>query len=320
RGGAERAGVVAESPAGRAGAAGLRRPVRGAGGPGTGLPGWNGEEHDGAGPGQVARGPPDGRVDGARGLGRERGGGLRALLGVAAGDPPHRVSVEAVRRRVVRRRALEWVAGAAAVTAIAVVVPLIPGAFGHPSGTPAMGGRGSTVYVASFGRRATGPGTVIPISTVTNRPGTPIPVGRAPRGIAITPDGTAAHVVNFYSNTVAPISIGTNRPGTPIPVGRWPWVIAITPDGKAVYVVNRTSGTVTPISTATNTPGTPIPVGRLPYAIAITPDGKTAYVANAGSNTVTPISTATNTAGKPIPAPPGPTSTAITPDRHTPYV
>ena len=200
-------------------------------------------------------------------------GRLRDLLEVAAGEPPHRVSVEAVRRRVVRRRALEWVAGAAAVTAIAVVVPLIPGVFGHPSRPPAMGGRAPTVYVASFGRRGAGPGTVIPISTITNRPGTPIPVGRAPRGIAITPDGKTAYVVNFGSNTVTPISVGTNRPGTPIPVGRWPWVIAITPDGKTVYVVNRTSGTVTPISTATNTAGPPIPVGRLPYAIAITPDG-----------------------------------------------
>src|SRR5262249_61942542 len=141
--------------------------------PGSGRTGGEGESARGRGRGKLGGGPLEGGVVGARGWVREMGGRLRDFREGAAGEPPHRVSVEAVRGRVVRRRALEWVAGAAAVTPIAVVVPLIPGAFGHPSGTPAMGGRAPTVYVASFGRRGAGPGTVIPISTVTNRPGTP---------------------------------------------------------------------------------------------------------------------------------------------------
>ena len=39
---------------------------------------------------------------------------LRDLLDAAAGEPPHRLSVEAVRRRVIRRRVVERVAGVAA--------------------------------------------------------------------------------------------------------------------------------------------------------------------------------------------------------------
>ena len=39
---------------------------------------------------------------------------LRDLLEAATGEPPHQVSAEAVRRRVSRRRAREYLAGAAA--------------------------------------------------------------------------------------------------------------------------------------------------------------------------------------------------------------
>jgi hypothetical protein len=63
---------------------------------------------------------------------------LRELLDAAVGEPPHRVSVEAVHRRVVRRRMRELATGAVAVTAIAVSVPLGVGALGHAPG-PATG-------------------------------------------------------------------------------------------------------------------------------------------------------------------------------------
>jgi hypothetical protein len=55
-------------------------------------------------------------------------GQLRDLLEAAAGEPPHRVSVEAVRRRVIRRRAAEVAAGAVAVAALAALVPVGIGA------------------------------------------------------------------------------------------------------------------------------------------------------------------------------------------------
>ena len=75
--------------------------------------------------------------------------------------------------------------------------------------------------------------TVTPISTATNTPGKPIPIGSGPD--TFTPE------------------------------------IVITPDGKTAYVT-RASG-VTPINTATGTPGKPIHVVGTPFshAIAITP-------------------------------------------------
>src|SRR5262249_57496908 len=136
-----------------------------------------------------------------------------------------------------------------------------------------------------------GSGRVARMSTATNPPGTPIPGGRLPYGIAITPDGKTAYVANGGSNTVTPISTATNPAGKPIPVGPGPTSIAITPDGKTAYVADWGRGIanirasdsvfVTPISTATNRPGKPIRVGHGPPAIAITPHGKTASGTNA---------------------------------------
>jgi len=59
---------------------------------------------------------------------------LRGLLEAAAGEPPHRVTAEAVRRKVIRRRVVEFAAGAVAVAAIAVIIPLGIGALGRGPG------------------------------------------------------------------------------------------------------------------------------------------------------------------------------------------
>jgi hypothetical protein len=61
---------------------------------------------------------------------------LRELLEAAVGEPPHRVSVEAVRRRVIRRRVAEAVAVAVTVAVTAVIIPVGIGALGRASGPP----------------------------------------------------------------------------------------------------------------------------------------------------------------------------------------
>ncbi len=66
-------------------------------------------------------------------------GQLRDLLEAAAGEPPRRVSVAAVRRRVIRRRVVEFAAGAVAVVALAALIPVGIGALGHTHGPPSTG-------------------------------------------------------------------------------------------------------------------------------------------------------------------------------------
>src|SRR6516165_10123370 len=95
---------------------------------------------------------------------------LRDLLDTAAGEPPHLFSVETVRRRVTRRRALECVAGAAAVAVIAIAIPAGLGAVGQPSG-PAQPPAAPTLYVATYSSKlGTYGGTVVPVNTAADTP------------------------------------------------------------------------------------------------------------------------------------------------------
>jgi hypothetical protein len=64
---------------------------------------------------------------------------LRDLMEAAVGEPPRRVSAEAVHRRVIRRRVLEFAAGAVAVAAIAVLIPVGIGALGRGPGPSTTG-------------------------------------------------------------------------------------------------------------------------------------------------------------------------------------
>jgi YVTN family beta-propeller protein len=149
------------------------------------------------------------------------------------------------------------------------------------------------LYVADG---STGSRQVTVIDTATNQVvGAPIEVGLEPFGIAITPDGTRAYVVNTGSDTVSVIDTATNQVvGAPIGVGDVPLTIAITPDGTRAYVANFESESVSGIDTRTSGVLT-IPVGKEPGEVAITPDGSRAYVANFGAESVSVIGTATNT-------------------------
>ncbi len=84
----------------------------------------------------------------------------------------------------------------------------------------------------------------------TNTPGSPITVGTGPYGVAFSPDGTKAYVVNYGAGNVTPITVATNTPGSPITVGTTPVGVAFSPDGTKAYVANYGAGTVTPITVA----------------------------------------------------------------------
>jgi len=165
---------------------------------------------------------------------------------------------------------------------------------------------GKTVYVASTGSGPTGcivqadcgprpdgaraassgPATVTPISTATNKPGKAIKIGPTGSSItlAITPNSKRAYVLYDsgkapYGGYVTPIRTATNTAFRPIAIGSGLNSIAITPNGKTAYVSQDrfTSkgrsllGFVIPIRISTNTAFKPILVGHDPGAIVITP-------------------------------------------------
>src|SRR5580704_7404011 len=84
-----------------------------------------------------------------------------------------------------------------------------------------------------------GDGTVSVIDTATNTVvGLPIPVGREPFGVDVTPDGKHAYVTNRSSNNVSVIDTASNTVAATVAVGNTPRGIAIARDGKHAYVTN----------------------------------------------------------------------------------
>jgi YVTN family beta-propeller protein len=123
-------------------------------------------------------------------------------------------------------------------------------------------------------------------------------VGSIPVGLAFTPDGTKAYVVNGGENRVRVIDTATETvDNTLIQVGSEPQEIAINAAGTRAYVTNFSDNTVSVIDLSTNTVIDTVTVGREPNGVAVRPDGAEVYVVNSDNeeNTVSIIETSTNT-------------------------
>jgi YVTN family beta-propeller protein len=147
-------------------------------------------------------------------------------------------------------------------------------------------------------------------------------VGTTPFGIAITPDGAFAYVINRSINTVSVIDTSNNTVASTLNLGfqSTPIGVAITPDGAFAYVTNGGNNTVSVIDTSNNMVVASVPVGEGPQDLSITPDGAFAYVANNVDHTVSVINTTTNTNVATIPVGNGPIGVALTPDGALAYV
>jgi YVTN family beta-propeller protein len=176
-----------------------------------------------------------------------------------------------------------------------------------------------------------GSGTVSVIDTETNTVVATVPVGGAPREVAITPDGTHAYVANVVfggDSNVSVFETATNAVVATVPVEGNPDGVAITPDGTHAYVTIRLgiNGAVSVIATETNTVVATVPMGteNHPFGVAITPDGTHAYVVNGvgtgGLGIVSVLATATNTVVANVRVGWEPFGVAITPDGTHAYV
>jgi YVTN family beta-propeller protein len=174
---------------------------------------------------------------------------------------------------------------------------------------------GVSVYVAN-----TASNTVSVISTLTDEVTATIKVGKEPRGIAVSPDGSIVYVTNFQDDTLSVIATATNTVTATVAGGNGPLGVAFSPDGTRAYIVNGLAGTVSVLDTATRDIVTTVQVGHEPQAIALTTDGKWAYVTNFADNTVTVLDLETNRPITTILVGKGPIGIAVSPDNSALYV
>jgi hypothetical protein len=145
--------------------------------------------------------------------------------------------------------------------------------FGSSSNALSSGG---AVVVFAIGAVASGStGGLVQIST------SPVPAGRSPQDIALTPDRRFLYVTNQQNDTISAFSVGTTNvdtgnglltriSGSPFPVGSSPTALAIDTAGRFLYVANSGMGEISAMSIDSAT-GLLTRVAGSPFVITTAP-------------------------------------------------
>ncbi len=108
-------------------------------------------------------------------------------------------------------------------------------------------------------------------------PSGPPPEGDKARGVAFTPDGSKAVVINNHSENATLMDLATHSVAAVVPVGQRPGAVAITPSGAQAVVANLDSYFTTVIDLATAS-ATNVALGRRAGRVAISPSSQYAYL------------------------------------------
>lgn len=159
-----------------------------------------------------------------------------------------------------------------------------------------------------------------------------IVVGSVPEGVAISPDGRKAYVLNKVDGTISMLNTATNRVIISLPVHPTLTVpaqaVAVSPDGRRVYVAGGTNS-IAVLDAANIGLRDTIPVNAIggtepnPQGLAVSPDGRLLYVSdNRDGGAVTVLDIATKTVVTSVSMGPGtmPLGVAVSPDGQRAYL
>src|SRR5881628_1724866 len=138
-----------------------------------------------------------------------------------------------------------------------------------------------------------------------------IPVGKRPRGVAVSPDGRRVYVTNSNSDTLSVIDARSLAVLSTVPAGVDPEGLTPNRAGTALYVVNEnelwvtvsneTSDDVHLIETASDTVVKQIPVPRNPRGMRFTADSRFLFVASEQAHVVSVVDMAQLSVIKSVP-------------------
>src|SRR3989441_114546 len=147
-----------------------------------------------------------------------------------------------------------------------------------------------------------------------------IPVGKRPRGVAVSPDGRRVYVTNSNSDTLSVIDARSLAVLSTVPAGLDPEGLTPNRAGTALYVVNENELSVTVLDTDSLKITKKIAVGKEPETAVASPDGRWVAVSNETSDDVHLIETASDTVVKQIPVPRNPRGMRFTADSRFLFV
>ncbi len=125
-----------------------------------------------------------------------------------------------------------------------------------------------------------------------------VPMGRYPRGIAISADSSTAYVAVMGSSDIAVVDIPAAVDGAGEDavtwfrgIGRSPRHLNLSPDGRFLFATLNKDGEVAKISTDTGSVVGTVQTGQQPRSAALSADGTALFVVNYESDTVSRIRT-----------------------------
>ena len=160
--------------------------------------------------------------------------------------------------------------------------------------------KGERVYVSDEDG-----GNVVVISTSSDAVIARIPVGKRPRGLRVSPDGTRLFVALSGLPKAGPGADESKLPPADpsadgvgivdlsalkflrmIPAGRDPELLDVTGDGKRLWVSNEDAAQASLVDIEAGKVVRQVPVGKEPEGVGIHPGGKVVYVTNEADNSV----------------------------------
>jgi YVTN family beta-propeller protein len=148
-------------------------------------------------------------------------------------------------------------------------------------------------------------GNVVVINTSSDAVIARIPVGKRPRGLRVSPDGTRLYVAlsglpkagpgvdesklppaDPSADGIGVVDLGTLKLLRVIPGGKDPELFDVTSDGKRLWVSNEDAAEASLVDIEAGQVVKRAPVGHEPEGVTIHPGGKVVYVANEGDNSV----------------------------------
>jgi YVTN family beta-propeller protein len=120
-----------------------------------------------------------------------------------------------------------------------------------------------------------------------------IEVGRVPKYVAVTPDGSTVLVSNWCSMDLSVVDTATAKEVNRIPIGPHPRGIAVAADGSVAYVAIMGGTDIAKVSLPSMSVGWIRGVGGSPRHLVITPDGRTLLATLNRDGKVAKIDTAT---------------------------
>lgn len=147
-----------------------------------------------------------------------------------------------------------------------------------------------------------------------------IQVGRVPKFVALSPDGTTALVSNWCDKTVSVVDLAQAQEVATIPVDSAPRGIVILPDNRTAYVAAMYADELYRLDLETETSELILETGRKPRHLVLSADASTIFMTEAGADRLVELDAATGQVRRSVATGREPRSMDISADGRALYV